>query len=151
MAAALFPTWAVPALATEEAGARNAADFRAGPRLDFDAGDVTTDGTGRAVMLDGYATWAQWCEKTFLTQRGAYPIYPADHGIDWEGCLAFDVPAIQQGAIEAELRAALGRDPRTREVRDLAFSRSGDVLNISLTVVPVAGAPLALDRAVASG
>lgn len=151
MAAPLFPTWSVPSTVTDAASAASAASFKMGPRLDFDVGDAVTDGMGRAIMDDGYATWAQWCVKTFLTQRGAYPIYSAAHGIDWDGTLGLSNAAIQRGAIESEIRAALGRDPRTKEVRDLAMTQAGDVLRIALTVVPVAGAPLSLERAVSVG
>lgn len=151
MAAALFPTWAVPSTVADAASAASTADFKAGPRLDFDVGDAVTDGMGRAIMDDGYGTWAQWCEKTFLTQRARHPIYSAAYGIDWDGVLGLSNAAIRRGAIESEIRAALGRDPRTKEVRDLAMTQSGDVLTIALTVVPAAGAPLSLERAVSVG
>lgn len=146
MADELFKAWQPPDTAEERRAADAAPTYPPSARFDFEAGDFVLDGAGRVEIADGYTAWAQWCLKALITQRYAHAIYSREHGVDWRGILALESPAQQRVMADAEVRRALGRHPGTREVRDFAFERAGDLLSIGLTAVPFEGAPLPLER-----
>lgn len=135
----LYPAFEVPDLAPTAATAP-APTYGRGWAFDFAKGDFVLDGAGGVVALDGHNAWVQWCVKTVLTQRLAYPIYSNQYGCE---VLEAMKSATNRRTAEAEIARtiteALLADARTAAVRDFQVTWEGDQVRVSCTVEPVIG------------
>lgn len=149
MPSTLYPVFEMPATVAqreqERAKARQTPAYRRDIAFDFELGDIVIDGTGRPVLRDGHASWAQWCVKTVLTQRGAHPVYGSRYGVDLARARQMRGRAAQEAALTRAITEALLADPRTKLVREFRYTWEGDQVLVTFVVVPAVGMPQQVD------
>lgn len=128
----LFPVFSVPEISTpaaaEERKYRRSIDF------DFEAGDFRRDGAGKLVEVGGREAYAQWCQKTVLTERFVFLAYSMDIGTEMVEAMAQADRAAVESAVERTINEALMVNPKTEYVRNFEFSRSADELRCTFIV-----------------
>lgn len=97
--------------------------------LDFDAGTI-------GATIDEDLALRQFIIKALMTARSRYLIYSDDYGNELFDLIGENVtPALLDSEIPRMVREALVYDDRVEDVTDIAYSRTGDELYVSFTVV----------------
>ncbi|MCK1985161.1 MULTISPECIES: DUF2634 domain-containing protein [Peribacillus] len=90
--------------------------------------------------IDEELALRQFVIKALLTERSKYAIYSDDYGNELQELVGEDFsPALLDSEIPRMVYEALAYDERIEDIADIEYTRSGDKLYVSFTVVPVAG------------
>ena len=101
--------------------------------INFQAGTI-------GGLIDEEAALRQFVIKALLTERAKYAIYSDDYGAEFNELIGEDItPALMDSEIPRIVYEALAYDDRIEDVTDIEYTREGDRLYVTFTVVPVAG------------
>lgn len=128
----LFPVFSVPEISTPAAAKER--KYRRSINFDFEAGDFRRDGAGKLVEAGGRDAYAQWCQKTVLTERFVFLAYSMDIGTEMVEAMAQADRAAVESAVERTINEALMVNPKTEYVRNFEFTRRADELRCTFTV-----------------
>jgi|SRR5580765_273925 len=107
--------------------------------FDFVVGDFVQSG-GMVVEVDGDLALVQWCVKTVLTERYAWPVYDRKHGTTLDTLVGRASREEIEATAPHDIRDALMKnDNRVRDVSEFAFEWIGDAVTIWCTVYSVRG------------
>lgn len=109
--------------------------------FDFASGDFVRSHDGSFQVATGFEAWAQWCQKTLMTQRYTHEAYSTDFGVDYEGAFESDNIAETKSILVREIEEALLADPsgRTMAVGNIEFETEADNCCITVNVQGIDG------------
>lgn len=101
--------------------------------IDFASGTI-------GGYIDEELALRQYVIKALLTERAKYAIYSDDYGSEFQELIGEDITlALMDSEIPRMVFEAIGYDDRVEDVTDIEYTRDGDQLFVSFTVVPAAG------------
>jgi hypothetical protein len=113
--------------------------------LDFDNGTI-------GGWIDDDDAIKQFVLKALVTARSTYLIYSDDYGNEMFDLIGDDVtPGLLDSELPRMLKEALIYDDRIEDVTDITYTRDGDSLYASFTVVPSNGDVISIEEVDISG
>lgn len=88
--------------------------------------------------IDGIAAIKQSILKRLRTEGNTYPIYGEEYGFSFHD-LADLAPPLAESEVKRRIAETLLQDERIASVEEFGFSRRGDALMVSFTVVSADG------------
>lgn len=113
--------------------------------FDETIGDFARDGQHRIKSATGVEAWEQWCINCLMTEKGAYPAYGDDFGIETSEAFATDSQEETESILTLEITEGLMNDPygRTEYVEEIEFNwKDADSVEISVKVRGIADATI---------
>jgi phage baseplate assembly protein W len=108
--------------------------------IDFDNGTI-------GGFIDNGDALYQYIIKALMTERSKYVIYSDDYGNELQDLIGGDVTlALMDSEIPRMVYEALAYDDRIEDVTDINYTRDGDALYISFTVVAVNGETITVEE-----
>jgi hypothetical protein len=135
------PTWQVPTpvlqrRTTSPAGAIRAVTWQYDPL----ARDVVVDGNGQTPLTTAQEAAIFWAAKAVTTQRGAHIIYARSFGADIRRSLRAGSHPQVEAALTAEMRRAVKRDVRIRDLDSFQFYWQSNILRVAYRCLLADGA-----------
>ncbi|NPV90103.1 MAG: DUF2634 domain-containing protein [Firmicutes bacterium] len=135
----LYPT-VTTSTTPETAKTASQVKFGKGWRFDFGKGDFVWTPIKRMAEAEGIDAFAEWCQKTLLTQRYRYLIYSRSYGSEFEDLIGQGMSReAQENEIKRMTSEALLTDPRTGRVDNFSFNWEEDAVSFSFDVTSARG------------
>lgn len=103
--------------------------------FDFNKGEFVFTPAGTVQETEGVNSLIEWCKKTLLTPRAAYPIYDLWYGSDVETFMGKTPREGVVADIHRNIRESLMVDDRVKDVTGFKTTVEGDRLYTEFTVV----------------